>query len=145
MRLEKLIAVARGEEPADLWLRNAQLVNVLSGEIHAADIAIYDGLVVGLGQYEARQVVDLEGRFVCPGLIDAHMHLESSMVQPAEFARAVLPHGTTTIVCDPHEIANVLGLDPACRRPTWNRRGRSSARPTSRRCGAMSGSSAWQR
>jgi len=111
MRLEKLIAVARGEEPADLWLRNAQLVNVLSGEIHAADIAIYDGLVVGLGQYEARQVVDLEGRFVCPGLIDAHMHLESSMVQPAEFARAVLPHGTTTIVCDPHEIANVLGLE----------------------------------
>ena len=110
MTLESLIAVARGEEPADLWLKNARLVNVLSGEIHPADIAIYDGRVVGLGQYEARQVVDLEGDFVCPGLIDAHVHLESSMVQPAEFARAVLPHGTTAVACDPHEIANVLGL-----------------------------------
>jgi adenine deaminase len=110
MTLETLIAVARGEEPADLLLKNAQLVNVLSGEIHPADIAIYDGQVVGWGEYQARQVVDLGGKFVCPGFIDAHVHLESSMVQPAEFARAVVPHGTTAVVCDPHEIANVLGL-----------------------------------
>ena len=110
MALEGLIAVARGEEPADLWLKNARLVNVLSGEIHPADIAVYDGQVVGFGEYEARQVVDLDGDFVCPGFIDAHVHLESSMVQPVEFARAVVPHGTTAVVCDPHEIANVLGL-----------------------------------
>jgi adenine deaminase len=111
MTLEAMIAVARGEEPADLLLRNAQLVNVLSGEIHPANIAIYDGRVAGFGQYQAHQVVDLGGKFICPGFIDAHVHLESSMVQPAEFARAVVPQGTTAIVCDPHEIANVLGLD----------------------------------
>jgi adenine deaminase len=110
MSLEALIAVARGEEPADLVLRNARLVNVLSGEIHPADVAVYDGRVVGLGTYDARQVVDLAGRYLCPGLMDAHVHLESSMVQPAEFARAVVPHGTTAVFCDPHEIANVLGL-----------------------------------
>jgi adenine deaminase len=111
MTLETLIAAARGEEPADLVLRNARLLNVFSGEIHPADIAIHDGQVVGLGEYQARQVVDLEQRFVAPGFIDAHVHLEDSMVQPSEFARAVLPHGTTAVVCDPHEIANVLGLD----------------------------------
>jgi len=111
MTLEATIAVARGEEPADLLLKNAQLVNVLSGEIHAADIAIYDGKVVGLGEYSASQTVDLKGKFVCPGFMDAHVHLESSMVQPAEFARAVVPLGTTSVICDPHEIANVQGLD----------------------------------
>ncbi len=111
MTLEAMIAVARGEEPADLLLRNAQLVNVLSGEIHPANVAIYEGRVAGFGEYHAHQVVDLAGRFICPGLIDAHVHLESSMVQPAEFARAVVPRGTTAVVCDPHEIANVLGLD----------------------------------
>lgn len=111
MTLEATIAVARGEKPADLLLRNAQLVNVLSGEIHPADIAVYDGTVVGFGEYQAGQVVDLEGRFVCPGFMDAHVHLESSMVQPAEFARAVVPLGTTAVICDPHEIANVLGLE----------------------------------
>ncbi|HID63031.1 MAG TPA: adenine deaminase, partial [Anaerolineae bacterium] len=88
------IAVARGEEPADLWLRNAQVVNVLSADIHPADVAIHGGRVVGFGQYEARQTIDLEGRYLCPGFIDAHVHLESSMVQPSEFARAVVPHGT---------------------------------------------------
>jgi adenine deaminase len=106
-----LIAVARGEEPADLWLKDAQVVNVLSAEIHPADVAIYGGRVVGFGQYEARQTIDLEGRYLCPGFIDGHVHLESSMVQPSEFARAVVPHGTTAVVTDPHEIANVLGLD----------------------------------
>jgi adenine deaminase len=106
-----LIAVARGEEPADLWLKNAQVVNVLSAEIHPADVAICGGRVVGFGQYEAGQTIDLEGRYLCPGFIDGHVHLESSMVQPSEFARAVVPHGTTAVVADPHEIANVLGLD----------------------------------
>ncbi len=106
-----LIAVARGEEPAELRLKNAQVVNVLSAEIHPADVAIYQGRVVGFGPYEARQTIDLKGRYLCPGFIDGHVHLESSMVQPSEFARAVVPHGTTAVVTDPHEIANVLGLD----------------------------------
>ena len=111
MSIERLIAVARGEEPADLLLKNGRLVNVLSGEVHPARVAIVDGRVAGWGgDYRARRVVDLAGRFICPGFIDAHVHLESSMVSPAEFARAVLPHGTTAVVCDPHEIANVLGL-----------------------------------
>jgi adenine deaminase len=109
--LETLIAVARGEEPVDLLLKGAQLVNVLAGEIHPADIAIHGGRVVGFGEYQAREVVQLGGRFVCPGFMDAHVHLESSMVQPSEFARAVVPRGTTAVVCDPHEIANVLGLE----------------------------------
>jgi len=110
--LKDTIRAARGETPADLLLRNARLVNVLSGEVHAADIAIRDGIVVGLGPgREARQVVDLEGRYVAPGLIDAHVHIESAMVPPSEFARAVVPRGVTTVVTDPHEIANVHGLD----------------------------------
>ncbi|MCL7453171.1 MAG: adenine deaminase [Anaerolineae bacterium] len=111
MDLETMIAAARGDEPADLLFKNARLVNVFAGEIHAADIAVHAGRVVGWGTYEARKVIDLGGRFVCPGFMDAHVHLESSMVQPAEFARAVVPRGTTAVVCDPHEIANVLGLD----------------------------------
>ncbi|MGD8793617.1 MAG: adenine deaminase, partial [Anaerolineae bacterium] len=89
----------------------ARLVNVFSGEIHPADVAVSGGQVLGFGPYEAGRVVDLEGKYLCPGFVDAHVHLESSMVQPAEFARAVVPHGTTAVVCDPHEIANVLGLD----------------------------------
>ncbi len=111
MSLSDVIAVARGEQPVDLLLADARLVNVLSGEIHQADVAIHDGRVVGFGAYQARQVVDLGGRYLCPGFIDAHVHLESSMVQPAEFARAVMPHGTTAVICDPHEIANVLGVE----------------------------------
>jgi adenine deaminase len=111
MSLEDLIAVARGEKPADLLLKNAQLVNVLSGEVHAADVAVFQGRVAGFGEYQAHHVVDAGGKFICPGLIDAHVHLESSMVQPSEFARGVVPLGTTAVVCDPHEIANVLGMD----------------------------------
>ena len=111
MEIENLIAAARGEEPADLLLKNARLVNVLSGEIHAADVAVAGGQVLGWGAYEAREVVDVEGRFICPGFLDAHVHLESAMVRPAEFARAVVPRGTTGVFTDPHEIANVLGLE----------------------------------
>jgi len=112
MNLPRTLAVARGDEPADLLLRNARLVNVLSGEIHRADIAIAGPVIAGIGTgYRARRTIDLEGRYVAPGLIDAHVHIESSLVPPAEFARAVVPLGVTTVVTDPHEIANVLGLD----------------------------------
>jgi adenine deaminase len=109
--LEKRIRIARGEEPAELVLRNARLVNVFSGEVHPADVAIAEGYIVGIGPYAGREEIDLEGRFLCPGFIDGHVHLESAMVHPAEFARAVVPRGTTTVIADPHEIANVLGLE----------------------------------
>lgn len=106
------IAVARGDVPAQLVLRNAQLVNVLSGEIYRTDIVIADGDVVALESgYEAEQVIDLDGKFVCPGFIDAHVHIESSLCTPPEFSRTVLAHGVTSVVTDPHEIANVLGLE----------------------------------
>ena len=106
------LAAARGDKPAELVLRNARLVNVISGEIHAADIVIHDRHIVALGGgYDAEQEVDLRGKYVAPGLIDAHVHIESSLVAPPEFARAVLPHGVTTVIADPHEIANVLGLE----------------------------------
>jgi adenine deaminase len=113
--LIQTLAVARGDEPADLLLRNARLVNVLSGEIHPADIMIAGGIVTGLSGgsltgIKTREQIDLGGRFVAPGLIDAHVHIESSLVPPAEFARAVVPRGVTTVITDPHEIGNVLGL-----------------------------------
>ena len=109
--VKRLIAVARGDAPADLLIRNAQVINVFSGTVTAVDFAVVDGYVAGFGAGEARRVVDLKNRYVAPGLIDAHVHLESAMVGPAQFARAVLPRGTTAVVADPHEIANVLGLD----------------------------------
>ena len=111
MELENLIQFARGHAPADLLLKNAQVINVLSGEILPTDVAIVRSRIVGLGDYEAEKVLDLEGAFLAPGFIDAHVHIESSLVPPDEFARAVVPRGTTTVVTDPHEIANVLGLD----------------------------------
>jgi adenine deaminase len=106
----KLLEVARGDAPADLVLKNVRLVNVRSGEIHDADIAVYAGRIAGFGEYEGKGTTDLKGAFVCPGLIDAHVHIESSMVSVPEFARAVVPRGTTAVVTDPHEIANVLGV-----------------------------------
>ena len=111
MSIVDRLAAARGETPCDLALRDAQLVNVISGEIYRTDIAIHDRHVVGLGAgYSAVSEVDLDGRYVTPGLIDAHVHIESSLVTPPEFARAVLPHGVTSVITDPHEIANVLGI-----------------------------------
>ncbi|MEP6956145.1 MAG: amidohydrolase family protein, partial [Chthoniobacterales bacterium] len=101
--LEHKLSVARGEEPAELLFKNAQLVNVFSGEIYPADVAVDDGRVVGIGEYEARAVVDLGGAFLAPGLIDGHFHVESTMVTVPEFARAVVPHGTSAMVIDPHE------------------------------------------
>src|ERR1044071_3751259 len=107
---EKLI-IARGERPAGLVFRNARLVNVLSGEIYDTHVAVDDGRVIGLGEYQAKQVIDLKGAYLAPSLIDAHFHVESSMLTAAEFARAVVPHGTGAVVIDPHEYANVLGLE----------------------------------
>lgn len=112
MGLAQRLAAARGESPARLALRNAQLVNVWSGEIYTTDIIVQGSRIVALGQgYAAQQEIDLKGRYVCPGFIDAHVHIESSLCTPPEFARAVLAHGVTTVVTDPHEIANVLGLE----------------------------------
>ena len=107
----RIIDAAAGREPADLVLKNATYVNVFSNELCQADIAVTDGLIVGMGSYSGKTEVDLTGNIVLPGFLDAHIHLESSLVSPSEFVKAVLPHGTTTVVTDPHEIANVMGTD----------------------------------
>src|SRR5882724_77546 len=109
--LQEKLSIARGERPAETLFKNANLVNVLSGEIYATHVAVDDGRVIGLGEYEARKVIDLEGAYLAPSLIDGHFHVESSMLTAPEFARAVVPHGTGAVVIDPHEYANVLGLD----------------------------------
>ena len=112
MELSQFINIARGNAPADLLLKGGQIVNVFSGEVHDADIAIADGRIVGVGTgFTANETIDVTGKVVAPGFIDAHVHIESSMVPPPEFARAVVPRGTTTVITDPHEIGNVLGLD----------------------------------
>ncbi|MHC1789090.1 adenine deaminase [Solidesulfovibrio sp.] len=108
--LKRRLAVARGEMPADLVIKNARLVNVLSGEIHDADVAVADGVFVGFAAGEAADTIDAAGRYLCPGFIDGHIHIESTLLSPPVFARAVAPHGTCAVVTDPHEIANVLGL-----------------------------------
>jgi adenine deaminase len=109
--LEKIIKVARGKIKADIVLKDANLVNVYSGEIYRTDVAILDDRVVGLGRYNGIKEWDLGGKIVAPGFIDGHVHLESSMVTIPEFAKVVVPLGTTSVVSDPHEIANVMGLD----------------------------------
>ena len=111
MDLERRLAVARGDEPADLTLRGGRVFSVFTREWLDADVAIVDGAVAGLGDYDAVHELDVSGRYVIPGFIDAHMHLESSKLMVDEFARLVLPFGTTAVVADPHEIANVLGTD----------------------------------
>jgi adenine deaminase len=110
--LNDMIRVARGDAPAELVLRNAKLVNVYSGEIYPADVALYNGRIAGVGAgYQAPAEIDLKGSYLAPGLIDAHVHIESAMVGVRQFAAAVVPRGVTSVVTDPHEIANVLGLD----------------------------------
>lgn len=109
--IQQKLGIARGEQPAELLFKNARLVNVLSGEIHPANVAVDDGRVIGIGDYRARRVIDLRGSYLAPSLIDGHFHVESSMLTAPEFARAVVPHGTGAAVIDPHEYANVLGLD----------------------------------
>ncbi len=110
-KLEHKLRVARGETPTESLFKNARLVNVFSGEIYSTNVAVDDGRVVGLGDYEAREVIDLAGAYLAPSLIDGHFHVESTMVTVPEFARAVVPHGTGAMVIDPHEFANVLGKD----------------------------------
>lgn len=111
MDLEGLIAAAKGDRPADLVLANARIVNTLSGEIEDGSVAVYQGHVAGIGDYrDAGRTVDLRGRYLAPGLIDGHVHVESSMLHPAEYARAVVPRGVSAVVTDLHEIANVAGL-----------------------------------
>ena len=113
--LRRHIQIARGEIPADLMLRNAQLVNVCSNECYPVDVAIADGRVVGISNpgegYHGHQERDLQGRWLAPGLIDGHMHIESTMLVLSEFARVVVPRGVTTVMLDPHEFANVMGID----------------------------------
>lgn len=108
---QRIIAVAAGREKADLVLKNAKYLNVFSNEFLSGDIAVANGLIAGVGKYDGKTEIDVSGKLVLPGFIDAHIHLESSMVTPAEFAKAVVAHGTTTVITDPHEIANVMGID----------------------------------
>ncbi|MCU0600560.1 MAG: adenine deaminase [Desulfobacterales bacterium] len=110
MKIADLIQTARGDHPADLLLTDAKIINVFTGEVQRANIAIKDGCIAGLGDYDSVETLDLNGKFVAPGLIDAHVHIESAMVCASEFARAVIPRGTTAIIADPHEIANVSGI-----------------------------------
>lgn len=112
MNLPELLSVARGDRPADLVLQDARVINVISGEIENAGVAIAGDRIAGVGNgYRGRREIDLGGRYLCPGFLDAHVHVESSMVPPSEFARAAVPAGVTTVITDPHEIANVCGLE----------------------------------
>jgi len=105
------ISVARGIQKAELVLKNANIINVFTEDIEHADVAIHNGLIVGIGAYQGIEEIDCTGKFVAPGFIDGHIHLESSMLKPIQFAKAVLPHGTTAVITDPHEITNVCGTD----------------------------------
>src|SRR5215213_2795267 len=109
--LARRLAVARGDEPADLVVRGGRVLSVFTREWLDVDVAVCDGVVAGLGSYEGVETLDADGAYVVPGFIDAHMHLETAKLLPSEFARLVLPLGTTSVVADPHEIANVLGTD----------------------------------
>ena len=111
LSLNEFIRVAEGREKADLLLKNAKLINVFAGEIIEDHVAILKDRIVGFGLYSAHKTIDLEGKYICPGLIDGHVHIESSLLSVPEYARTVVPMGTSTVVADPHEIANVLGLD----------------------------------
>ncbi|MGM0425490.1 MAG: amidohydrolase family protein, partial [Thermodesulfobacteriota bacterium] len=108
--LQNRIELGLGNIPADLLLRNVRLVNTLSGEIQTCHLAVGKGLILGFEEYPAREVLDCQGRYLAPGFIESHMHLESTLLAPAEFARALAARGTAAVVCDPHEIANVSGL-----------------------------------
>ena len=109
--LKKMIQIAKGEEKGELVFKNANIINVFTNEIIKGDVAIYNGRIVGIGEYSGEEEINLEGKYLSPSFIDGHVHIESSMVTPREFAKAILPRGTTTIIADPHEIANVKGID----------------------------------
>ena len=102
MALKDRIDVAAGRKPADIVLKNGRIINVLSCEIHEGDVALVGERIAGIGTYEGIENVDLKGRYVCPGFIDGHVHIESSMLSVPEFARVVVPHGTSAVVTDPH-------------------------------------------
>ena len=109
--LRSLICVAKGDAPADLILANARVVNIFSGELEKAGVAVYDGFIAGVGEYrQAKEIIDLDGKYIAPGLINGHTHLESSMLDVGQYACAVVPRGTSAVVTDLHEIANVCGL-----------------------------------
>lgn len=108
-QIKEMILAARGDLAPDLVLKNARIVNVFTKEIESGDVAIKDGYIVGIGKFDGEEEIDVGGRIICPGLIDGHIHIESSMISPSEFAGAVAPHGTTAVIADPHEIANVAG------------------------------------
>ncbi len=111
MKIENIIPVALGETPADIILKNCRIVNVFTHKVEEGNIALYKKRIAGIGDYtNGREIIDLHGDYVVPGLIDAHLHIESSMVEPVEFSRSVLSRGTTTVIADPHEIANVMGI-----------------------------------
>jgi len=111
-KLAHLISVAKGELPADLILANAKVVNVFTGEVETGNVAIYGDRIAGVGDYhQAKQVIDLRGKYLAPGLINGHTHIESSMLDIGQYAQAVVPRGTLAVVTDLHEIANVCGLD----------------------------------
>lgn len=111
MYIKELIDVSVKNKHADLVFKNANIVNVFTHEIIVADVAIHKGVIVGIGQYDGNKNIDLSGKYMAPGLIDSHIHIESSMLSPEEFSKVIVPRGTTTIIVDPHEIANVCGLD----------------------------------
>lgn len=109
--IKKRINIAAKRQPADLVIKNCKIVNVFTHEIIEGDIAISDGKIAAVGNYSGEKEVDAEGRYALPGFINSHIHIESSFVSPEEFSRLVVPHGTTTIIADPHEIVNVCGMD----------------------------------
>ena len=114
MKLKALsdkINIAKGEKKAKLVLKNCQIINVFTNEIIEGDVAIEGDTIVGIGHYDGIEEIDLKGKYLSPGFIDGHVHIESSMVTPSQFAKAIVPRGTTTIIADPHEIANVKGID----------------------------------
>ena len=108
--MRNLIETAAGRKPADLVLKNCKIVNVYSGEIESGDIAITDGKIAGIGDYDGKEIIDAEGKFAAPGFIDAHIHIESSYISPEHLGKIIVPCGMTTIIADPHEIVNVCGL-----------------------------------
>ena len=105
-----MIDVSTGRAKAQLVFKNINLINVFTGEIYKTDVAVHDGYIAGIGEYHGAEELDMEGKYICPGFIDGHVHIESSLVTPGEFAKAVVACGTTTVVADPHEIANVKGI-----------------------------------
>src|SRR4030043_390812 len=112
MSLAKLISVARGDAPADLLLKNAKIINTFVGIIEEGHVAIYGDRIAGIGNYvKAKEVIDLKGSYLAPGLINGHTHIESSMLHPAQYTQAVVPRGTSTVITDLHEITNVAGFE----------------------------------